>query len=87
MINIFGWMVWVVLLLITLSFSYGIIRSLLSKKSFTYAILVQAVIFGVVLFIFYFNPIWNKLHIIWLVPLTFFMSSFLINNYFIKKKL
>lgn len=85
MLTILGWIIWSILALITLSFLYGIIKSIFIKKSFTYSILMQTILFIVVLIIFYFNNNLNKLHIIWLFPLILFGVSFFINNFFINK--
>lgn len=85
MLIILGWVIYSILTLITISFLYGIIKSILIKKSFTYSVLIQTILFIVVLTMFYFNNNLNKLHIIWLFPLILFGVSFLINNFFINK--
>lgn len=85
MLIILGWIIWSILALITLSFLYGIIKSIFIKKSFTYSIIIQTILFIVVLMVFYFNNNLNKLHIIWLSSLILFGVSFFINNFFINK--
>lgn len=85
MVNIIGWIIWGILLFVTFSFSYGIIRSVQRKNPFTYSILIQAIISWITLLIFYFYPTLNKLNILWVAPMYFFLISFIVNSYFINK--
>jgi len=82
MLTSIAWIVWGILLIITVSFTYGIIRSIQIKKPFSYAILIQTILFWIVVGIFYFTPLWNKFHIAWLVLLIFILSSILSTRLF-----
>ncbi len=85
MFTILAWIVWGVLLLVTLGFSYGIIRSLQMKKSFSYAILIQAILFWIIISVFYFTPQLSKYHIIWVAPLIFILVSVLFTRRVLNK--
>lgn len=73
-----GWIIWILILLFNLSLSYGSIKSIVSGQSVTYATLGQTVVFWVVLALFYFNPEWNKLHLVWVAPASFLAIAFLV---------
>jgi len=74
MLEILGWILWIILGLATLSFWLGILTCLLRGRPFTYAILLQAVLFTLVLAVLLFVPTWSKLHILWIAPLIFFAA-------------
>ena len=84
MITILSWIVWGLRLIVTIGFSYGIIRSIQIKKPFSYAIAVQTLSFLIMLGVFYFNPQWSKFHILWFAPLIFLLIPFLTSRFFIR---
>ena len=76
MLNIIGWVIWSLVLVITASFIYGLIRSIQLKRPFSRAIVIQSILFLVVLFIFYLSDL-SKLHLLWVTPVVFFGSGIL----------
>lgn len=83
--NIIGWIIYGLFLVINISFSYGIVRSIQMKKPLTHAIAMQAFLFWIIIVYFYFNPDLSKLHILWLSPLLFLIGSFLGSRLFSTK--
>jgi hypothetical protein len=81
MLGLIEWCIWAVLALVTLSFWLGIIGSLARQRPFTYAVVIQATAFSVLLIVLYLNPQWNKLHIVWIAPAVFFLAPRLVVAY------
>lgn len=75
---IIGWIVWAVLLLFTISLSYGTVKTLFSGGGVTYSTMLQAASFIIILLLFLLNPKWNKLNILWISPLLFFLTAFIV---------
>ena len=73
-----GWIIWGILLVVTLGLTYGLCRSYFAKRPFTYATAFQTLAFWIILLFFYFEPNWNKVHLLWIMPVIFFLVSFLI---------
>lgn len=83
--NIFTWIIYFLFLIINIGFSYGIIRSIQKKKSFSHSILIQSLLFWIALIYFYLNPDLSKLNMLWIFPLLFVIGLFLGTKIFIKK--
>lgn len=77
MLVLLGWAIWALLLLLLLSFWFGIVTSALRGQPFTRAILVQAALLTVVLIVFLIEPDWNKFHILWVAPIAFLFATVL----------
>lgn len=78
MLEILGWVLWALLALVTLSLWFGILRALSAQRPFTYATVIQAVLFALMLAIFVFVPQISKLHILWAGPVIFFVVPFVV---------
>jgi len=81
MLDIFGWMLWGLLGLATLSLWFGIFTALSKKRPLTYATLLQAALFTLVLAALVLIPEWSKLHILWTAPLVFFGTPILVARF------
>lgn len=79
---IIGWMAWAFSAYLALSFAYGC-RKTVRSKSFYYPLLlptaVQTLFWWVIAIVFLFTP-FNKLHILWLLPVLFFGAQFLVHS-------
>jgi|SRR3989344_416355 len=82
MLSILAWIVWTPLLVLAVSFSFGVARSLVTKRPFSYAILIQTFLFWIVLVLFYLSPSWSKFHILWLAPIIFVLGPVMISRFF-----
>jgi len=82
MLSILAWIVWTLLLVLAVSFSFGIARSLVTKRPFSYAILVQTFLFWIMLVLFYLGPSWSKFHILWLTPTVFILGPVVTSHLF-----
>ncbi len=77
MLDVFGWILWGVLALATLSLWFGIFTAWSTRRPFTYATLLQAAFFTMIVATLVFIPEWSKLHILWTAPLVFFGTPIL----------
>lgn len=75
--KIVGWILWCIVGWLTLSFSYGCRRAIKGGKNFHIATGVQTFLWLLIVIIFLFTN-WNKLHILWLIPVVFLGSSFIL---------
>ena len=80
-INIIGWILWGIAILLALSFSLNA-RSLIAKggriSSTEFGVaLLEGFLYFTVVMIFYFTTL-NKLHLIWVIPIIYFGSVFLL---------
>jgi hypothetical protein len=74
--EVIGWAIWGVLALGTLSLWLGIIVAFVSGQRSTFGgALIQGVLFLLTLAVFYYVPDW-----IWLAPLIFFFTPFLVDR-------
>ncbi|MCD6311970.1 MAG: hypothetical protein J7M11_05880 [Elusimicrobia bacterium] len=71
--NIIEWVIYSVLLILELSFIFGIRNDAKKSKTTHPATFLQSFIFLVILIVFLLKP-WSKLHIIWLLPISFAFS-------------
>jgi len=76
-LSIIGWVAWTFSTYLALSFAYGCRRMIRSGRSFQWATAVQTFFWWVIAVVFLFTP-FNKLHILWLLPVLFFGAQFLV---------
>lgn len=74
MSEIVGWIIWVFDAYLALAFAYGCRRYATRDVGFQLATGVQTLFWWVIAIVFLLTP-WNKLHIIWLLPLGFFSAQ------------
>jgi hypothetical protein len=72
-----GWIAWVVAAFLALSFAYGCRTSAATRQGVSPPTAVRTFFWWLIAALFLVAP-FNKLHIIWLIPLGYFASSFLI---------
>jgi len=70
---ILGWIIWSLLLLLALTHPLYIRREISKGKVVHPAQLFQALAVWVIIVAFYVQP-WNKLHILWILPIAFILS-------------
>ena len=78
-LSIIGWVTWAFSAYLALSFAYGCRRTVRSGRSFQWATAVQTFFWWVIAVVFLFAP-FNKLHILWLLPVLFFGAQFLVHS-------
>lgn len=76
MLHIFGWLLWAFVLYIAVTWSYGVVAYLRRYGGVTYASIFQAMFAWIVAVVFLVFD-WNKLHLIWLIPLVWVASLLL----------
>jgi len=74
---IVGWIVWIVLAFLAVSFVFSCRVYAKSGKAFQWATGVQTLFFWIIAILFIVFG-WNKLHILWVTPVAFLSSQFLV---------
>lgn len=69
--KLIGWVLWLLLLLLALSWLRGVRRYVSKGESVSYYTIIQTTFLWVILLTFLFASL-NKLHILWVTPLAFF---------------
>jgi hypothetical protein len=75
--QIISWIVWGILAFFAITFAFGCRRSAKSGQGFQWATGVQTLFFWIIAILFLVFG-WNKLHILWITPVAFFLSQFLV---------
>jgi len=75
--QIIGWIAWGILAFLALSFVFSCRVYAKSGKEFQWATGVQTFFFCIIAILFLIFE-WNKLHILWAVPVAFFVAQFLV---------
>ena len=73
-----GWILWAVLLIFTISLFYGTVKTFFLGTSVTYSTVLQTISFVVILLVFLLKPELNKINLIWISPLVFFLIAFIV---------
>ena len=73
--SVIGWIAWVGVVFLAVTFAYGCRKCAAAGQDFQWATGVQTFFWWVIAVVFLITP-FNKLHIIWLVPLGFFLAQF-----------
>lgn len=73
--EIIGWVIWGIIALLALYFTFGWRHSISEGESLSWAIGFQTLSFWVIAIVFLFAP-WNKLHILWITPVAFIFAQF-----------
>lgn len=76
MVFIVGLIIYTLLFIVTISWTFGIYYYLKTKKRVTKATILQTISFWIILVIFAFTG-WSKIHLIWFVPLIFIVETIL----------
>jgi hypothetical protein len=74
--SVIGWIAWLVVAYLALTFAYGCRKYAAAGQGFQWVTGVQTFFWWVIAVVFLVTPL-NKLHIIWLVPLGFFSAQFI----------
>jgi len=85
MINILGWIVWLLATLIALSLLLGSMRNFLNKRAVSKATFYQGVVFTVLVAVFLIKSEVSKFHLVWAFPLVFILIGSLISNSSLKQ--
>ncbi len=75
MISILEWVAWVISAFLAGSLIYGTFRTIKFKQSVMKATVYQGIFLSVIVVILLFIPFVSKLHLIWIVPISFFLIS------------
>ncbi len=75
--QIIGWIIWAILAFFAISFVFGCRKYAKSGKGFQWATGVQTFFFWTIAILFLIFG-WNKLHILWITPVMFFVAQFLV---------
>ena len=75
--QIIGWVVWVILAFLAVSFAWGCRSYAKSGQAFQWATAVQTFFWWLIAILFLIFE-WNKLHILWIAPIAFFSAQFLV---------
>src|SRR3989337_3188578 len=76
MVSFIGWIIWGTLVFFAINWTFGVIYYLKTKKKVTKATILQTVSFWIIAIVFLLTS-WNKLHLIWLVPLIYLAERIL----------
>jgi hypothetical protein len=74
--QIIGWFTWLFDVYLALTFAYGCRKSAVAGVGFQWATAVQTFFWWIIAIIFLITS-WNKLHIIWIMPVGFISASFI----------
>jgi len=74
--QIIGWIIWVILAFFAISFTFGCRTYAKSDRDFQWTTGVQTFFFWAIAILFLVFG-WDKLHILWVTPVAFFMAQFL----------
>jgi len=77
MLQIIGWITWIILVLLSFSLVLGCRNSAKSGKNFQWATGTQALFLFLIAILFLILD-WKKLHILWIAPVAFFSAQFLV---------
>lgn len=77
MLNVFGWIIWSLLLSVCVFWSYGCRKYSQSAHGVMWQTITSTLFFWIILIVFLIFD-WNKLHILWLAPLVWLLSQFVI---------
>lgn len=77
MLQIIGWVIWILLVLLFFSLVLGCRNSAKSGKNFQWATGTQALFLFLIAILFLIFD-WKKLHILWIAPSGFFLAQILI---------
>ncbi|MDP3024504.1 MAG: hypothetical protein Q8O10_03115 [candidate division Zixibacteria bacterium] len=76
-LSIIGWAAWVFCAYMALTVAYNCRRLVRNGQSFQWATAIQSFFFWIIAIVFIFAPL-NKLHILWLLPICFFGTGYLV---------
>lgn len=82
MVSFIGWIIWGTLVFFAINWTFGIFYYLKTGKSVTKAIILQTASFWIIAVAFLLTG-WNKLHLIWLVPLVYLIEMILSPSLFV----
>jgi hypothetical protein len=71
--QLIGWTIWLIVVLLAVSFSLNCRSKVKSGQDFQWATGVQALFLWIIAILFIFFE-WNKLHILWITPISFFSA-------------
>ena len=74
--EIIGWIIWFIMVLFAISLTFGCWKYIKAGQGFQLATGVQALFFWIIAVLFLIFE-WDKIHIIWMAPLSFFIAQFL----------
>ena len=77
MISIAGWVVWSILMLVTVTWTLGLRQYAKACIPFNMITAVQTLFFWMISAAFFFTT-WNKLHILWAAPCSLFLAQALL---------
>jgi hypothetical protein len=76
-IQIIGWIVWCIIIFLAISWAYSVRIYVKSGKGVHWATATQTLFLWIISALFLiFN--WNKLHILWVAPISFFLAQLLV---------
>jgi hypothetical protein len=70
-----GWMLWAIIVFLSISFAWGCRSYAKTKRSFQWSTGIQTFFWWVIAILFLVFK-WNKLHILWIAPIAFFSADF-----------
>lgn len=73
---IIGWIVWAFVAFLAVTFPIAIYQKHKKNEAVQIATVVQTICFAIITIIFILSG-WNKLHILWIAPLSFVIASIL----------
>jgi len=76
MLELLGWLNWMVAVVLAISWTIGCWRTARSPEGVSWAPVIQALSFYIVSVLFLVFG-WNKMHILWLLPLIVFVAPFI----------
>lgn len=83
--EIIGWIIWGVLIFLATSLTFGCWKYIKEGRGFQLATGIQALLFWIVAILFLTFG-WNKVHIIWVTFLAFFIAQILVISGMFSKK-